>query len=351
MSISYFKPEALNKLLESEIPLLDVRSPSEFKQGHIEGAISFPLFSDEERSEVGTIYKKISPEQALLRGLQIIGPKMHDMVVAAKKIIPLGNVGIYCWRGGKRSNSLAWLLDLAGFHVQLLSGGYKAFRQYANSLCSNDALQIIILGGRTGSAKTTILSHLKSKGQQVIDLEALANHKGSAFGWIGEQEQKVNEQFENNIFLELLKMDISKPIWIENESKNIGKNFIPESLWCKMKTSLIIHLDIDFETRLDHLIENYQLNNNEQLILSFNKIQKRIGPAETKKAMDYIHENKYREAATIALKYYDSCYDYSFNMPKHVPPVIFNLKSKTNEGIADDLIQFINSKEYGHKSN
>ena len=351
MSIIYFKPEELIAVLESNIPLLDVRSPSEYTKGHIEGAISFPLFNDEERSEVGTIYKKINPEQALLRGLQIIGPKMHDMVVAAKKIAPLRKVGIYCWRGGKRSNSLAWLLDLAGFHVQLLSGGYKAFRQYANSLCSNPAMQFIILGGRTGSAKTAILSHLKNKGQQVIDLEALAHHKGSAFGWIGERDQKVNEQFENDIFFELLKLDISKPIWIENESKNIGKNFIPESMWSKMKASIIIHIDIDFETRLDHLIKNYQLNNNDQLILSFNKIQKRIGPADTKKALDFIHEHKYRDAAAIALKYYDSCYDYSFKLPKLVPPIVFNLKSKTNEDIADELIQFINSKEYEQRNN
>lgn len=103
--------------------------------------------------------------------------------------------------------------------------------------------------------KNSYIIAFKNKGQQVIDLEALANHKGSAFGWIGERDQKVNEQFENDIFFEVLKIDISKPIWIENESKNIGKNFIPESMWSKMKASIIIHIDIDFETRLDHLIK------------------------------------------------------------------------------------------------
>ncbi|NJN34457.1 MAG: tRNA 2-selenouridine(34) synthase MnmH, partial [Saprospiraceae bacterium] len=136
---------------------------------------------------------------------------------------------LYCWRGGKRSGSMAWLLSFAGFDVATVAGGYKNYRNLVLQSFENQSLKLIILGGKTGSGKTQILKELEKKGEQIIDLEALAHHKGSAFGWIGEEKQPSSEQFENSLFEVIRKIDPTKRVWVENESRNIGTVFIPPS--------------------------------------------------------------------------------------------------------------------------
>ncbi len=180
-------------------PLLDVRSPGEYAQGHVPGALSFPLFSDAERATVGTIYKQQSRDLALETGLELVGPKLGGFVREARTLAPQGQVVVHCWRGGQRSGSMAWLLRQGGLDVWTLEGGYKAYRTWVLAELAAQQYSLYIIGGRTGTGKTKILHALRQMGEQVVDLEGLACHKGSAFGFIGELPQPTVEQFENDL--------------------------------------------------------------------------------------------------------------------------------------------------------
>ena len=288
--------------------LLDVRSPGEYIEGHIPGAVSFPLFTDEERAEVGTLYKKKGHDFAFLKGLEFVGAKMADYVRWANKLVPEKKLYIHCWRGGQRSASLAWLLETAGFEVKLITGGYKAYRQYIHRQFDEIKLNIIVLGGPTGSGKTLILQSLKEEGEQIIDLEKLAHHKGSAFGSLGELIQPTVEQFENNLFDEFRKLDPSKRVWVENESRSIGKVFQPEGFWNQFKTAKYIGLVIPFEERLKFLVKIYGEFPVTELIESFVKISKRLGGQHVQAAVAYLEAGDLSNAGAIALRYYDKSY-------------------------------------------
>jgi tRNA 2-selenouridine synthase len=224
-------------------PVLDVRSPAEYAQGHMPGAISFPLFSDEERREVGTIYKQENPEKAFTLGLSIAGPKMAGFVLKAIELAPERKVSIYCWRGGQRSSSMAWLLEQAGFQVNVLKGGYKAWRNHALDNLSSRTFPFHVVGGMTGVGKTEVIHALDALGQQVLDLEGMANHRGSAFGSRG--LQPTVEQFENELFASLEQLDPFKPIWVEDESKSIGRVFLPLFIWEHMQQSPLFQIYLE----------------------------------------------------------------------------------------------------------
>ena len=186
--------------------VIDVRSPGEFASGHIPGAVNIPLFSDEERARVGTLYTQVSPDEAFREGLQIAGLKMTHLVDSVKPFnqIPGKEILVHCWRGGKRSKAVQWLFNFSGSHSTRLEGGYKQFRTALQNFFNLGSFDIRVLGGCTGSGKTEILEVMAQRGEQVIDLEALAHHKGSAFGSIGEMAQPTTEQFENNLFFKFL---------------------------------------------------------------------------------------------------------------------------------------------------
>ena len=195
-----------------KVPIIDVRSPGEFADGHIPGALNVPLFTNDERALVGTSYKEKGPDKALLLGLDIVGPKMSQIASDGKRYAgPGGTVAIHCWRGGKRSGSVGWLLSTAGLDVQLLEGGYKAYRSVVLQFFEKCPIEFIVVGGRTGSRKTAVLHELQRRGEQVVDLEGLANHKGSAFGWINESPQPTTQQFENNLYDLLSSFDPDRP--------------------------------------------------------------------------------------------------------------------------------------------
>lgn len=335
------------EMLKSGIQVVDVRSPGEFAKGHIPGAYNLPLFSDEERALIGTIYKQKGPYWAYLEGVKWVGPKMESLVVEAHRLADSRPIILHCWRGGKRSQSMAWLLRNSGLEVRVLEGGYKAYRQFIHGCFASEHNRFVVLGGRTGSAKTAILRRMMELGEPVLDLEALAHHKGSAFGWIGEADQLHNEQFENQLFDALYRLQTPAFIWVENESRTIGRNYIPDVLWAIFKKAPLINIEVDFESRLDHLVECYSIQDADALIKSFEKINRRLGTEITGEAIELVRQGRLREAAGLALRYYDKCYDY--NLQENTSPRIFNLDftgvSNRNR-IADQLIEF-KQKQFG----
>ena len=297
-------------------PLLDVRSPGEYAHGHIPGAISFPLFSDVERAEVGTLYKQDGKEIAMEVGLRIVGPKLATFVKEAKALAPERKVMLHCWRGGQRSGSMAWLLRQAGLEVETLPGGYKAYRHLVQESFESTALKLVVLGGETGSGKTKILHELVAVGEQIIDLEGLANHKGSAFGFIGEQPQPTVEQFENELFERILALDVSKRVWVENESHSIGRIFIPEAFWTKMRAAPLLIIKIPDDARIENLLEDYVLTDKTDLEVAFQKISKKLGGQNLKIALEALECNDFAAAAKIALWYYDKTYQHGIETSK-----------------------------------
>jgi tRNA 2-selenouridine synthase len=294
--------------LKLNLPIVDVRSPGEFTKGHINRAINIPIFSDSERADLGHIYKNISPETAIEKGYFYVNPKLDNLKLLAEEASNDKNLIVHCWRGGMRSNSFAKFLDQNGFNeVYVIEGGYKAYRNYALETFDSD-FNIVLLGGYTGSGKTFILKEIKSIGEQVIDLEALANHKGSTFGGINQPPQTTTEQFENNLHHELLKVDHRKVLWLEDESHNIGRNEIPHNFFAQMQKSKLIFLDIPQAERAKHLVDEYSICNKEKLVESIMHISKRLGGLNLKNALYYLENDMFFEVALIALGYYDKSY-------------------------------------------
>jgi tRNA 2-selenouridine synthase len=327
--------------LAKKHPVIDVRSPGEYNHAHIPGAYSLPLFTDEERKVVGTTYKQKSREQAIKIGLDFFGLKMKLIVEKAEEIIsnrqlatgntlntngplPVANcLLLYCWRGGMRSAAVAWLLDLYGFKVYTLAGGYKKFRNYVLE-SFNENHHLNILGGYTGSGKTEVLNNLIGSGEKFIDLEGIANHKGSAFGNIGMPKQPTQEMFENMLATRLNEvrsqkseagdaltsdiMPLTSGIWLEDESQRIGLVNIPNAFWKTMRHSQIYFLDIPFEERLRHITKEYGALDKQQMIEAINRIKEKLGEVNAKAAIQFLEEGNTEESFRILLKYYDKYY-------------------------------------------
>jgi len=294
--------------LSSTLPILDVRSPKEYQQGHIPNAINIPLFSDEERVQVGTTYKQVSREAAIKLGTALVNPKLIDYINDSKRVATEGTAIIHCWRGGMRSQSFAKHLSDNGFiELNVITGGYKAYRNHVLKILELP-IQIKLLGGYTGSGKTYILSELKNLGHQVIDLEGLAHHKGSAFGGIGELPQPTSEQFSNNLHQEMSALDRAKDIWIEDESYSIGTVNVPQPIHTQMRATNLIFLDIPASERAVHLVQEYTQVGDHLLAESILKLAKRLGTEKVKLALGLLSEKNYYEVALLSLVYYDRLY-------------------------------------------
>lgn len=296
-------------------PILDVRTPAEFERGRIPGAINLPLFTDEERAIVGTAYKKQSREQAMLLGLDIVGGKMRSIVEAAQQAASEAGtktLRVHCWRGGMRSGSVAWLLDLFGFKVYTLKGGYKFFRRFVLASFA-EPRSVMILGGKTGSRKTHILHALRERGEQVIDLEGLAHHKGSAFGALGEPPQPTQEQFENELAVQWRKLEPTRRVWLEDESRMIGRSALPLMLWEQMRFAPTVFLDVPIEQRIRNTIEDYGAFRAEDLRASVLNIERRLGGLATRQALEALDADDRETTVRIALQYYDKAYLHGLN--------------------------------------
>ena len=313
--------------------VLDVRSPSEFESGHIPGAINLPLYDDAERAEVGTLYKKSGRDAAVLRGLKLAGPKMSELVVQATKATNgAKEILVHCWRGGMRSQSVGWLLNTAGMQPSVLEGGYKAFRKHANANFEK-AWQLQVVSGLTGAGKTRILKMLESAGEQVLDLEGLANHRGSAFGGIGQADQPSTEQFSNDIFAKLDSFDFAKPVWVEDEGHNVGAVVVPTPIYERLRNSPGIIFETTNELRMKNLLEDYGDLESAELEASVERIRKRLGPQNADAAIESIRRGSVEGAIELVLGYYDKFYTKStLSMPRGEMPTV------RIEGLSDQEI-------------
>lgn len=336
-----------NLLLEKmqDRVLLDVRTPAEYAAGHIPGALNLPLFSNEERVVVGTLYKQQSPDKAFLKGLEYAGARMPDYVKQARKYAPQGKIIVHCWRGGQRSGSLSWLLSFAGMDVITLQGGYKAYRQHIQQQFAQQKLKLIVLGGQTGSAKTKTLHELAALGEQVIDLEKLAHHKGSAFGALGEEAQPTVEQFENDLYTTFAQLDPQRRVWLENESRGIGRVFMPQGFWEQFRQSPLIDLVLPFEERVDFLVKTYAAFPKTELITAFQAIERRLGGQNLKIALAALQVDDYAQAAAIALRYYDKSYVHANQKCNFHPVWPFEVGDISLNERAEQLIHFANAQQ------
>jgi tRNA 2-selenouridine synthase len=305
--------------LSETIPVADVRSPAEFNSGHIPGAVNIPLFDDEERAAVGTKYKREGRLPAILEGLKHSGPALMNKMEQGLRIAGKGSILVHCWRGGMRSEAMAWLFSLGDLEVHILEGGYKSYRRHVLESLEVKR-KMIVLGGMTGSSKTHILRFLKAFGSQVIDLELLANHKGSAFGALGQPPQPTTEQFANLLFNELGLLNFDLPFWIEDESRNIGSVFMPDTFYSRMQETKIIVLVMDLHCRLPRLLQEYSAYSPDSLKASVLKISKRLGSDKTGDAISAIDAGDYSKAIETVLYYYDKAY-------------LFGLKKKDSDNI------------------
>jgi len=306
----------IEKVFSLHLPIIDVRSPGEFAKGHIPNALNIPLFTDDERAHVGTTYVQQSQEAAIKLGYEYVNPKLQDFINDAFKVAPNAEVIVHCWRGGMRSHAFAQHLVDNGFSdVKLIIGGYKAYRNYVLDSLATPA-KIKVLGGFTGSGKTHILQEIKKLGQQVIDLEGLAHHKGSAFGGIGQAEQPTVEQFENNLYEEFRKLDLLKPIWVEDESYDIGRVKIPKPFYEQMQASQLYFIEIPQHERAKHLVTEYGIYDKQKLAESIHRISQRLGGLSVKNAIIALEQDDFYEVAMITLQYYDKLYAKGMNNPK-----------------------------------
>lgn len=301
--------------LSHTCPVIDVRTPAEFAQGHIPSAHNVPLFSNEERVIIGTAYKQQGKEQAMLIALEYIGPRMRLLIEQVQALAPKDlskKIIVHCWRGGMRSASFAWLLNFFGYEVFLLEGGYKAFRAFARAVLQEQK-QIQIVSGPTGSGKTKLLQKMHSDGEQVLDLEGLAQHKGSVFGGLEKRTQPTQEQFENDLACAWARFDAQKMVWIEDESKKIGTVYIPEPLWEQMRQAPLKHLTVSREERLQNLLAEYGCFSIEDLVACTLRLEKYLGGARTQEIVAALHENNLHGACEILVAYYDTTYAYSLS--------------------------------------
>lgn len=343
-----FRDITLQDLFEEqskeELTLIDVRSPKEFAEATIPGSINVPLFDNEERAEVGTLYKQAGSEVAKKRGLEIFSAKLPQFI-ATFESIETPKV-VYCWRGGMRSKTTATVLDLMDIHVHRLRGGIRSYRKWVvNTLEEQEfSPKMYVLNGYTGSGKTILLKQLKQHGYPMIDLEGMANHRGSIFGQIG-LEPHNQKKFESLLIQEMLRYKDAPFILLEGESKRIGKVTLPESLFNKKENGLQLFINLPLEVRVQNILNDYNpYEHKEQCLEAFQFIKKRIHTPIANQIEDNMLEGNFESATKLLLEfYYDPRYEHSLGHYSDDKKVIINAENLEEAYIA--VTDFIKQKE------
>ncbi|HML87052.1 MAG TPA: tRNA 2-selenouridine(34) synthase MnmH [Methylomusa anaerophila] len=333
--------------LQLEDPIfVDMRSPSEFQIGSIKGAVNIPLFSNEERVLVGTTYKSVGAEDAKQQGLEIVSGKLPAIVQQIRTISQKGStVVVYCWRGGMRSRSVVGILDIMGIAAYQLLGGYKAYRRHILDKLGAFSLnpQVVVLCGSTGTGKTAVLELLGSKGIPVINLEKLANHRGSVFGQIGLGSATTAPNFDVALLDELERYNDRPFIVVECESKRVGKVYLPDFLYDAIKQGKKLLLITDIETRISRLMEEYldtYDKNQPEILACIETLRKRLGNKKTERLLDDFRQGHVREVVrTLLVKYYDPLYGYEGAAASYFDQTIF---ADDLHNAAEKIIEYLN---------
>lgn len=337
---------------EIYIPV-DVRSPGEFQDSHIPNAINVPIFTDEERAEIGTLYKHEGQKAAKWRAMELVSPKLPQLLTKIKDIEEQGKKPLlYCWRGGMRSQSIAHFAMASGLHIQRLDGGFRSFREYVvENIPSLIPEQAIVIYGLTGTGKTDILHALKKRGYPVLDLEGYANHKGSVFGAVNGQAPHNQKMFDALLYEDLQKISGSKYFFMEGESKRIGHAIQPPELYEKKNNGIHIRVDSTLETRVERIYEQYVDETDafhERVQDALSRIMKRIKQMDIQQQLlQSLNERDYKEMIRLLiLHYYDPRYDNKINESLNT---VLHVESDSVEEATNQIVAFIEEKMHSRQ--
>ncbi|WP_438447938.1 tRNA 2-selenouridine(34) synthase MnmH [Gorillibacterium sp. sgz5001074] len=331
--------EFLTRMKNGELTVVDVRSESEYEDSSIPGSRNIPLFDDEERREVGTLYKQVSVDAAKEKGLEIVSRKLPAFIKELESLP--GKKAVFCWRGGMRSKTTATLMSLYGIRVYRLYGGFRAYRKWVVETLESYAVRppCYVIHGHTGTGKTKILKMLTNQGEAAIDLEGLAGHRGSIFGQVG---LKPNNQktFESLLVADLFRTDTAERIWLEAESKRVGKVVLPEFLVAAKESGKHFRIDLPMEERVRNIIEDYRPEEHrEECLKAFDVIERRIHTPVANEIKAHLLAARYAEAVELLLiHYYDPRYEHAASQYAEEPVVI---SARTTEEAAEKLLQAV----------
>lgn len=329
---------------ETYSEIIDVRSPQEFAQDHLLGAVNLPVLDDHEREKVGTLYKQVSPFTARKAGAALVtqNASRHlatHFAAKDKNYHPL----IYCWRGGQRSNSLALILSQVGWRVTVLQGGYKTYRSYVRTELEHLPAQFNyrVLGGLTGTGKTQILHQLAAARAQVLDLEGLANHRGSL---LGEQcePQPSQKYFETLLLGQFQQFDPQQPVWVEAESSKVGQLYLPRSLWQRMTQAPCVEIQLPLAQRVQHLIQEYPyfIDHPPVLIEKLTRLKSRYGQAKLQQWITLIQSQQWKSLVEDLLSaHYDPTYRHALGQGYSRVEQVLALKDLTDPKIIPTLLE------------
>ena len=314
---------------------IDVRSPGEFEEDHIPGAINLPIFNDEERREVGTIYKVIGRGDAVVRGTEIGGKRIGD-IISTVAGFQGQDIVISCARGGMRSGAVASLLNSLGIKTYKLKDGYKSYRRYVMNLLNNNAITppLFIIQGLTGAGKTEIIKLISNS----IDIEGLAGHRSSVFGGIG-LKQSSQKSFETGLCRRLVKLSKAPYIVIEGESRKVGNLHIPDNIFMQMRRSPAIYVDTPMKRRVEIIKKEYdRFHEHERVIKTVKSLKSKMSCAKIDKLVELYESEKVDEFIEMLLTdYYDALYSYTLKKMSYIAVI----KNDNSEAAADSIISII----------
>ena len=302
--------------LRQTLPVVDVRSENEFAEGHIRGALNIPILNNEERVAVGTDYKQKGQAEAIKTGFRLVGPRFLEIINRAENVAAGRELLVHCWRGGMRSSNFCQIIGMAKLKSFQLEGGYKTYREQAMA-SYRSPLRLMVIAGYTGSGKSEVLRQLKAEGEQVIDLEMLARHKGSVFGGLMMPAQPTTEQFQNELFEEIRGLDPRRNTWVEDESIAVGKIFLPDDFYKQMATAPVFELDVDKPVRIERLVREYGHADKNEFLMAMESITKKLGGQNFKAAKEKLFEDDMASTIDILLNYYDKAYSTGLKNKQH----------------------------------